>query len=514
MSGRGLVGLIGVLVAVISTELNDLVTNLALVDIRGGLGLSVDQASWLRGLYVTGQIIGMSTAPALGLSFSIRRFALFGITLSGIANILFVFGGPAPILFALRFTQGLAEGFVIPLLITVALKVLTPQTRLYGLALYALTATFIPNLGASVAALWVDVVHDWRFLFLESAPLCLIAALLVWSGMPQEPPQLERLDKFDWPGLLWLTIGFGSLSTVLEQGDRLDWFNSIGIGLGTLTSVIAIGAFLINETRAEVPLFRFELFKKRNFAYAIICLFTFLLVNLSSSTLPTNFLEQVDGYRPAQYFVVTLQIAVAQLILLPATAWALDQPKVDSRIVSAVGFVCILCGCLGGITLDSTWNRNEFLVLQALQAVGQPLVIMPLLLMATNTLNPESAPFASATINTARALSEAVGFWLVTLIARLRGGLHTNRILDWIGENRIALQQQGRLPVGATEPGGQGAADHAIQGLQAIVQREVTALVTIDTFIVFGGLVVFLLCVLAILPQRTYPPRVVLAQNK
>ena len=61
------------------------------------------------------------------------------------------------------------------------------------------------------------------------------------------------------------------------------WFNSIGIGLGTLTSVIAIGGFLINETRAEVPLFRFELFKKRNFAYAIICLFTFLLVNLSSS---------------------------------------------------------------------------------------------------------------------------------------------------------------------------------------------------------------------------------------
>ena len=211
----GLAGLVGVLVAVFSTELNDLVTNLALVDVRGGLGLSIDQASWLRSLYVTGQILGMSTAPTLGLIFSIRRFALFGIALSVVANLLFVFGGPVPILFALRFTQGLAEGFIIPLLITVALKVLTPPTRLYGLSLYALTATFIPNLGASVAALWVDVVNDWRFLFLESAPLCSVAALLVWSGMAQEPPQYERIAQFDWRGVLWLAVGFGCLSTVL-----------------------------------------------------------------------------------------------------------------------------------------------------------------------------------------------------------------------------------------------------------------------------------------------------------
>ena len=277
---------------------------------------------------------------------------------------------------------------------------------------------------------------------------------------------------------------------------------------------MAIAGFAFNETQVKVPLFRFDLFKKRNFAYAIICLFTFLLVNLSSSTLPINFLEQVDGYRPAQYYEVTLLIAAAQLILLPALAWVLDQPKVDSRIVSAVGFSCILFACLGGLTLDYTWNRTEFLVLEALQAVGQPLVILSLLLMATNTLNPEAAPFAAATINTARALSEAVGFWLITLIARLRGGLHQSRILDNIGQNRIALQQQGLLPTGTPEPGGQGATAHALQALYAVVQREVAVLVTIDTFVVFSGLVVFMLIVLAILPERTYPPKVLLAQNK
>jgi DHA2 family multidrug resistance protein len=507
-------GLIGVLIGVFSAELNDLVTNLALTDVRGGLDLGVDDASWLRSLYVTGQIVGMSVAPALGIAFSLRRFALFGIALSCISNILFALGGPVPILWGLRFVQGLAEGFIIPLLITVALKLLPPKTRLYGLALYALTATFVPNLAASIVALWVDVVGDWHFLFLEALPLCTVAGLMVWGGLDQEPPQYQRLAKFDWRGLVLLLIGFGCLSTVLEQGDRFDWFNSPAISVAALCSAICVPWFLWNETRVEVPLFEFSLFKRRNFLYAIICLFTFLVINLSASQVPINFLEQIDGYRPAQYYLVTLEIAAAQVILLPATAWLLDQTWADSRVVSAVGFLFILAACIHGLFLNPQWNRDEFMLQQAFQAVGQPLVVMSLLLMATNALKPADAPYASATVNTSRALSEAVGAWLLMLIARLRGGLHQNRLLDEIGQKHVALLQTTHLPAGTVRSLGSGAgASGPVQGLLGAVRLEVATLVTIDTFAALGCLVIFLLILVIVLPQRTYPPRIALAQK-
>ena len=50
---------------------------------------------------------------------------------------------------------------------TTALKVLDPPIRLFGLAAYALSATFAPNVSTALAALWIDGVDDWRFVFYD-----------------------------------------------------------------------------------------------------------------------------------------------------------------------------------------------------------------------------------------------------------------------------------------------------------------------------------------------------------
>ena len=47
----------------------------------------------------------------------------------------------------------------------------------------------------------------------------------------------------------------------------------------------------------------------------------------------------------------------------------------------------------------------------------------------------------------------------------------------------------------------------------ADVQIQSTVLTLSDSFVVFGGLVVFLMIVLALLPERTYPPRIALAKK-
>ena len=41
---------------------------------------------------------------------------------------------------------------------TIALRVLGPDIRLYGLSVYAMTATLTPDLATSFAALWTDGV--------------------------------------------------------------------------------------------------------------------------------------------------------------------------------------------------------------------------------------------------------------------------------------------------------------------------------------------------------------------
>ncbi len=53
-SGRALGGLVGILVAAMMAGLNNRVGALALADVRGALGFSLDGASWLTTVYTAG----------------------------------------------------------------------------------------------------------------------------------------------------------------------------------------------------------------------------------------------------------------------------------------------------------------------------------------------------------------------------------------------------------------------------------------------------------------------------
>ena len=511
-----LVALLGILLATVSAEFNDEVAAVGDGDVFGGLGLSHDPGTWFESVYVSTEVAGMALSPWFLVTFSLRQWALFVLVLNVASSTLIPFCPYSSGLYLLRGLQGLSEGFTIPLLMTTALRALPPPIRLYGLAIYALSATFTPALASSMAALWTDLV-GWQFVFLESIPLCAIAGVLIWYGMPQDPFKLERFRIFDWRGTLLLVIGFGSFTTMLQQGDRLDWFNSNLICTLGLTSLVAVPLFFVNEWFQELPLFKVQLLGRRNLAYGCSALFIFTIMSGSSSTLPDDFLREVQGFRPEQFYLVTLLIACSQLVLLPATAWLLDHRRVDSRVVSFIGLVMILAACVGGSFVTIRWFRGQFYLWQMLQSVGQALVVMPLLMMATNTVQkPDEGPFTSAAVNMPRAVAGAVSTWLFQLIQRWRGGLHYNRLVDQVGGDRWRLiQASAVLPGHPTPllPNGQPSAPGSLETFQDAITQQAQILTMSDTYLVLAAVTAVLIAILLILPERTLPPRLQFAKH-
>jgi DHA2 family multidrug resistance protein len=516
MDIKPLFGLCGVLIAAITSEFNDQVTSVALSDVRGALGISHDAGTWIESLYVSAEIVGMAISPWLLMTFTLRRWTLFAIALCGVSSLLIPFSPNIEAIYALRLLQGLAGGLIIPLLMITAFRVLTPDIRLYGLAVYALTATFTPALASTVAALWTDIV-DWRFVFLQTIPLCSLAGVLVWYCLHQDQPKYERLRILDWRGALLLVIGTGALSTMMYQGDRLDWFNSSLICVLALVSAVAIPLFLVNEWFHPLPLLKLQMLGRRNIAYGALGLFTFLLISQSGSTVPLRYLQEVQGYRPLQSNLITLEIAAAQLVMLPAMALLLDYKTVDSRVVSMVGLGLILASCIGSSFLTVYWNREQFYLWQLLQAVGQPMVIMPLLMMTTNSVaSPAEGPFAAALINTSRAVAEAASAWFVALIGRWRNALHSDRIIDEAGQDRWrVIQGNGVLPQYPPPllPDGQPRVPNSLGTFSHAVEQQAMILSTSDTFLILGALTVFLMVVVMTLPVRTVPPRILFATH-
>jgi DHA2 family multidrug resistance protein len=249
----------------------------------------------------------------------------------------------------------------------------------------------------------------------------------------------------------------------------------------------------------------------------VLGLFTFLVISQSGSTVPLRYLQEVQGYRPLQSNLITLEIAAVQLVMLPAMALLLDYKRVDSRVVSLVGLGFILASCIGSSSLTIYWNRDQFYLWQLLQAVGQPMVIMPLLMMATNTVTgPAEGPFASALVNTSRAIAEATGVWFLGLIDRWRNALHLDRIIDEAGQDRWrVIQGNGVLPQypPPLTPDGQLRVPHSLETFNHAVEQQVTILSTSDTFLILGALTVFLMVVVMTLPVRAVPPRIQFAKH-
>jgi len=130
-------------------------------------------------------------------------------------------------------------------------------------------------------------------------------------------------------------------------------------------------------------------------------------------------------------------------VLLPLVAVLLNFEAVDARVVIFAGIVCVIAACVGNSFLTSVWDGGTFLLWQGLQALGGPLIVLPLLMISVNTIkDPADGPFASTLVNTMRAVAEPVGVWMLQLIMRWRGALHYNRIVDQSGHGTFSALQQ------------------------------------------------------------------------
>lgn len=519
MDKKMLLALGGMIIAAMATDLNEAVSSILLPNISGSLGLSGDQGSWFGTLYDVAQIIGMAISPWFAITFSFRRWSLGVIFFTALSSFLLPLTSNITLAFILHGIQGLCGGLTIPLLMATALRALAPQIRLIGLACYALTASFFPNLSTAVAALWSgvgDSTLGWHFAFYETVPLCAIAALLVWFGMIQDHVQLQRFKKFNHRGFALALIGFSSFVIVLEQGDRLDWFNSPLICILSLVTCVGVPLFLVNEWFAETPFIKLQMLSRRNLAYSLITLFGFLIVGQAASTVPNMYLQEVQNLLPAQSYLITLEVAASQLILLPLLVYILDFKPVDARAIAFIGKVCLLVACIGSSFLSAVWQRDQFYLWQGFASLGEAMVVMPLLMKATNVVKPEEGPFAAALINTPRALSSAVSVWLLNLVQSWRGSLHMDRLTDQLGQERFKLLQgPGVFP--QTPPpllaNGSPSTPNSLAQFYSTVTQQVSVLTISDIYLVLAGICLALILLVFVLPQRSLPPRLALLKK-
>src|ERR1700732_3927937 len=91
-------------------------------------------------------------------------------------------------------------------------------------------------------------------------------------------------------------IGLGSLITVLEEGERKEWFGDPMIQHLAILAAIFIPAFIIIELLHKEPFINLRLFLRRGFASVSFMGFILGLVLYGSIYILPIYLAQIPGY--------------------------------------------------------------------------------------------------------------------------------------------------------------------------------------------------------------------------
>lgn len=506
---RTVIGCLGMLLAVLIAGFNEHVTEIGLADIRGAMHIGHDEGTWVITIYEAFNIAAMAFTPWFYMTFSIYRFSIFMTAALALLAIPAPFMPDVTSLCILRAFQGLSAGCLPPVLMTVMLKYLPPEIRVFGIAGYAMTATFGPNLGLPLEAFWFENL-GWHWLYWEIVPLAAAAIAMMAYGLPRDPMHFERFEKFNWFGLVVGLPAICSLVIVLYQGDRLDWFRSPVITHLALWGGAAFAVFVINEAYHPSPYFKVQYWRSRNIQASLLSLVGILAICGLLSELPATYLEEIRGYRPLQTAPVSLVVALPQLLMLPLIAAICNSAKVDCRYILAGGMLCLGAASWLGTWLTPDWVRDNFYPLQILQVFGQPMTVIPTLMLATLALGPADGPFISGMVNMLKGLANAVAFALFSVLTRRREQYHSTMLLDHHGTQAQALQGLGNpitQQLSGISPDSGRVAHNSLEVFHTYVHEQSLVLSLADIYFLLIWACLGYAALNLILPRRVYPPR-------
>jgi len=126
-------------------------------------------------------------------------------------------------------------------------------------------------------------------------------------------------------------------------------------------------------------------------------------------------------------------------------------------------------------------------VLQLLQIFGQPMAVLPLLMLATGSITPMQGPFASAWFNTVKGLAAVIATGMIDALTTARLHFHSTMLVDRLGNSPLAESDSA--------------------GLAHRLHEQAVVLTASDLYLCMTGIALALILLIFWMPTRIYPPR-------
>ncbi|MFI1354142.1 DHA2 family efflux MFS transporter permease subunit [Streptomyces sp. NPDC020898] len=383
--------------------LDTTIVNVAIDGLSRQLHSTVTTVQWVS----TGYLLAFAMAiPATGWAadrFGAKRvwmwsLALFMLT-SAAAGAAWSIGS----LIAIRVLQGIAGGFMQPVLQIMLVRSAGPRRLGRILTVVTLAAVVAPVLGPVIGGLIVSNA-SWRWIFYVNVPLCLIALLLARHHLPtQETRTAKRLDVM---GIALLSPGLAAVVYGFTEAGRHGGFDRLQAVVPLVGGMMLLLAFLVHSPRRRDAVLDVRLFRVRSFSMCAVLLFLAGLSLYGAILLLPLYYQQVRGESALTAGLLLAPQGLGALL----TRWAGGlTDRIGAKPIVVAGMLLTLVGTLAYTQVGTDTSEWYLGIALVVRGAGLGAATVAIVTGAYVDLAPDDVPNATTVIRIMQQLGGSFG---------------------------------------------------------------------------------------------------------
>jgi DHA2 family multidrug resistance protein len=395
-----------VMTGTIMAVLDSSIVNVALPDMSGSLGATVEQITWVVTGYILANVIIMPIIAMLAARHGRKRVYMASVIAFTVASMACGAARSLALIVIFRVLQGLGGGVMITVSQAILRESFPTEEQGVAMGVYGMGVVLAPAIGPTLGG-WLTDQYSWPWIFYVNVPIGIINLILV-SRFIEDPPYLVRhRGAIDWLGLAFMTVGLGALQLMLEEGEREDWFESAFIGWLAAISAVGLILFVWRELTTDHPAVDLRILDNPSFASATALGGVLGMGLYGSLFLLPLFLQNLLGYPAMTSGLALMPRSLAMAVVMPIGGRFYN--RLGPRVLVGAGLVVSAFSFweLGHLTTQvGFW---DIFFPQMWQGVGFSLIFVALSTAALATMPRAKMTAATGLYNVVRQVFGSVG---------------------------------------------------------------------------------------------------------
>jgi len=379
------------------------ILNIALPSISEDFNAKASDVQWILNSYTLTLVVLLILAGKIGDMVERDKYFAFGMALFTISSYLCAESWDVYSLIAFRAIQAIGGAIISSNTLAIMVELFPPGKRGTVMGINAIMIASAFSIGPILGG-WLTTHLSWHWVFYINIPVGIAGVSLGLTLLPKMPPKVK--EKIDFMGLILLTIGLGSLTLGIINGQDWGWDSDKTLACFIIATPYLL-TFVLRELTCEYPLLDLNLFRIRNFSAGIFSVvLIFLGLSLSLFLLPF-FLQGIKGLTAEQAGYWILPIPIMNTIAAPFAGMLSD--RMNPKYTMSIGPIFFIGGLIYLAQIDESITYWEMAPGLALLGMGMGLVMSPAMNVIMSSVPPQKAGVANGVMRTMNSLAQAMG---------------------------------------------------------------------------------------------------------